>query len=400
MKKILIILVVGFFTSLLASAQTSDSAYTSGGNSEVYYSFKNGVVKTVDNNNWDLAFEMKGFLSGIHVNEQAGAQVFVSPFAVADWSNFDTTGMSTWEISRNSTETWSEGGFNSNISSEYDLGWGQYDINTHSVKGDSVYLLKTRSGSFQKVYIKSLANSTYTFVYADVDGSNEMTQTIVKGDFPGVNFAYYDFDKDASLNREPVTTEWDIVFTKYPIGIQAGPDLLYYPVIGAKINKGYEVSERNGMDVMDNDTSTLSWNSIVTEIGSDWKDFNGMAYEIIADRAYFVRTATGSVWKIYFTDYKGGPSGTCYFTTELVGATVGIQEFKNNISIYPNPASEYFTIEQNDQLESVSLLDANGRIIRSWAPQGSYSVKGITAGLYYLTTASSKGLSVRPLLVR
>jgi len=401
MKKILVfIFSTGFALSSLA--QTADSASTMGGSSEVYYSFANGIVKTVDNNTWDIAFEMKGFLSAIQVNEQAGAQLYQTPFVVADWATVDTAGMSAWEVTRNSTETWSEGAFNSNISSEYDLGWGQYDFNTHQVKGDSIFLMRTRSGMWKKIYIKSLANSTYTFVYADVDGSNEMTQTIVKADFPGVNFAYYDFNGNSSLNREPATTDWDIVFTKYPVAIPAGPQTLYYPVVGVKINKGSEAAERNGVDVSSNDTNSLTWTTNITEIGSDWKTFNNTDYDIVEDQTFFVRTQTGAVWKMYFTAYVGGPAATSYFTIENIKGALSTQTLSSGITVFPNPAQSQFQVENlnSSNFSNLSLIDQTGRIVKSWDLSQSYSLVGIPSGLYYLSVKTNSSNSVLPLLVK
>jgi hypothetical protein len=388
MKRLITLSALSLLWSFSMFAQKADTAKTLGGVNEVYYSFTNGEVKSIDNNTWDIAFEMKGFLSGILVNEQAGAELYLTPYAIADWANFDTANLSSWERSYNSNETWSQGAFNSHINGEFDLGWGLYDINTHGVLGDSIYLLKTRDGNWKKIYIKSLASSTYTFVYANVDGSGELTKTIVKSEFPGVNFAYYDFRLDASLNREPESKDWDIVFTKYLMPIPQGPITVYYPVGGVKINKDYENAQRNNELVMSNDTMGLTWNTDITEIGSDWKSFDGMKYVFAQDQAYFVRTSKGAVWKIYFTNYVGGTAADYYFNTELIAASASLPEFNYQVGVYPNPMIGSFSVASERPINSIELIDLKGTLVRTWMNSNEGDVSGIASGLYFLKVRS------------
>lgn len=379
-------------------AQTADSVETSGSTMVVFYSFQNGEVRSESNTNWDMSFEITGFASGIHINAQAGCEVFVSPFTVDQWASFDSTGMGSWEQSHNGHESWSEGAFNTNLTSEFDLGWGTYDINSHAVKGDTVYLLKTRNDVWKKIYIKSLASSKYTIVYADVDGSNEMEKVIDKGDYSAANFAYFDFATGMDLNREPAKTDWDIVFTKYVLPIPAGPDVLYYGVSGVKINKNYENVQREGVDVMSDDTSTLVWNTNVSEIGSDWKTFNRNTnvYDITADNSYFVRTATGAVWKIYFTKFEGMGSGTFWFNTKNIRGAASLREITENVNvIYPNPVSSSFSVQTESAIAQVQLIDIEGRVIGNWSDvQEVYDISNVANGTYFVLISTDQGTSV------
>jgi len=378
--------------------QTSDSVETSGGTLDVFYSFQNGEVRSESNTNWDMSFEITGFASGIHINAQAGCELYISPFTVEEWSSFDSTGMSSWEQSRNGHDSWSEGAFNSNLTSDFDLGWGMYDINSHAVKGDTVYLLKTRANVWKKIYIKSLASSKYTIVYSDLDGSNEMEKVIDKGDYSDANFAYFDFATDSDLNREPAKADWDIVFTKYVLPIPAGPQVLYYGVSGVKINKNYENAQREGVDVMSDDTSTLVWNTSVSEIGSDWKTFNRTTsvYDIAADNSYFVRTAAGAVWKIYFTKFEGMGSGTYWFNTKNINGTASLNEITENVNvIYPNPVSSSFSIQAESTISQVQVMDVEGRTMGIWnEAQDAYDMSNLANGTYFILISTDKGVSV------
>ncbi|MCB9246838.1 MAG: T9SS type A sorting domain-containing protein [Flavobacteriales bacterium] len=396
------LLLLGVFS---VHGQQADSALTEGGRSDVYYSFLNGEVDRVSNTNWDISFEIKGFLSGIHVNEQAGARLYITPFAVSQWAAFDSTGKDNWTVSHNGNSSWSQGAFNTNSTGDFDLGWGSYDINTHAVVGDSIYLLRTRGGDWKKIYIKSLANSIYTFVYANPDGSSEVTAQIRKSDFNDVNFAYYDIAANTQLNREPNSNSWDVVFTKYLLGVPAGPVMQYYPVSGVLLNKGNEAAQRNNVIVSNNDTSTLIWNSDISEIGSDWKSWNGSAYDITPDQSFFVRTGMGQVWKIYFTDYKGGSEGNFYFVKESMSGSVSVEDPitpNRDTELYPNPASGSFKLGESmgSGIVKVRMFDQSGRTIRNWGAAPSYSLEGVQAGMYFVEIVRPGSSELRTLVVR
>ncbi|MBI1307956.1 MAG: T9SS type A sorting domain-containing protein [Bacteroidetes bacterium] len=405
MKKVQSILAAALLITTTAFAQESVVS-TSGSVNDVYYSMANGDVKSVSNTNWDLAFEMTGYTGSILINGQKGNKLFVSPFAVADWANFDTTGYMSWSENINSLTTWSVGAFSQNPTSDFDLGWGQYDINTHTVKGDSIFLLQLSGGSFKKIYIKNLATGNYTFVYADLDGSNEQTKVVSKADYIGQNFGYFTFDGETGVSREPSSEEWDIVFTKYisliPIG---GGQFMNYPVAGVKINKGVQVAERSGVNVSDNDTMNLNWDTDITTIGSDWKSFDGSQYVITADLSYFLRLANGDVWKIYFTNYEGGSAGKYYFTKELIKSSSVQNGLTADIRIYPNPAanSDIIQLDVPIGLEvlNVTAITASGQIIYGSFENGAISFnQNLTPGLYHLQINTSAGSIQKNMAIR
>ena len=181
------------FSIVTSVVQAQEIVSTSGGVNDVYYSMRTGEVSSVSNTTWDLGFEIKGNTGSILVNGQKGNQVFNSSFTVAQWSSFDTSGYMSWPSNLNSRETWGVGAFNQNPSSAFDLGWGIYNVSTHAVTGDSIFMLTLSGGGMKKIYIKDLTNDVYTFVYADVDGSNELTKTVNTADYKDENFAFYSF---------------------------------------------------------------------------------------------------------------------------------------------------------------------------------------------------------------
>lgn len=401
MKKIAIYFVASLF-SLSLSAQEVVS--TSGNTKDVYYSMPNGEIKSESNTNWDLAFEIKGFTGSILINDQRGVAVFSSPFAIADWANFDTAGYKKWATAINSLTTWSAGALSQNPANQFDLGWGKYNISTHAVVGDSIFLLALPDGSFRKLYIKDLTAGVYTFVYAMIDGSNETTKTLKTADFSSQNFGYFTFQTESNVSREPDTKTWDIVFTKYlepvPVG---GGKFQNYPVGGIKINKGIQVAQRNNMMVSSNDTSSLTWSTNLTEIGSDWKQFDGTKYVFAQDQVYFLRLANGSVWKIYFTNYEGGAKGNYHFNKERVAGSLAIEEAANqDILVYPNPAISGQSIQIRGAFgSSVRVVDPFGREIPATLNGEQLSFETpLSAGLYQIQILNEQGMVSKTIAIQ
>ncbi len=401
-----LIAIIGLLATTF-SVNAQEIVSTSGGVNDVYYSMSTGNVSSVSNTDWDLAFEIKGSTGSIQINGQKGNQVYASKYTIAEWASFDSTGFASWAAPINSLETWGMGAFNQNPSSAFDLGWGIYNVSTHAVTGDSIFFLTLSDGTSKKMYVKDLTAGVYTIVYADADGSNEMTKTVSTADFSTENFAYFSFDTDATTSREPNTKTWDIVFTKYiePIPVGGG-QFQNYPVGGVKINKGVEVAQRNGMAVSSNDTNSLSWSTKLTEIGSDWKMFDGSKYVFAEDQVYFLRLADKSVWKIYFTNYEGGPKGNFHFTKELIAAgSSGLADLNSSgLKVYPNPASGNDRIYLNstdEKISSIQVLDSRGVVIPVQLVDDVIEFNEMpSSGIYFIQILQNQGIVTKTLMIK
>ncbi len=292
---------------------------------------------------WDLAFEINGgFSAGVLVNTAKGMRCYQSPFTVADWNVVDTAGMAAgWPVLHNSDTAWGIGALGHGISGEYDLGWGQYNMITHVVMGDSIYVLQLADGSWNKLRIDALAGGTYTFTYAGLDGSNTHTGSLDKADHPGVDFCYWSMTTHAAIDREPAASDWDLLFTKYVTDIG-----MWYGVTGVLQNKNVQVLQVNGLPpeeaayTFDQPLATG-----INTIGYDWKyyDMGASAYVIDDSLTYFVKDVPGNIWKLVFTGFGGGTTGDITFTKEAVSA-LGLANDNEPqhrlLSAFPDPVTD------------------------------------------------------------
>ena len=399
------------FLSVGAFAQKADSVITQGGANDVYFSFKNGITAEVDKSTWDIALNTAAFDASILINENADVELYSYSTNVDDWDNVDTTGFD-FENIYNSTESWENGAFVRLASGHPDYGWGTYNQGEHNVAGNRIFILKDRNEVYRQVVIENMsAAGVYTIKTADIGGGNTVTLDINKKDaaFVGKNFVHVDLASQQVLNNEPLRGDWDLLFTKYTDLVPArNGDLVPYKVSGVKINKGYQVAERSGLPTASNDTNNLNWNTDITEIGSDWKnfDFGSFSYLMTDSLSYFVKGDGGSVWKINFTNFIGGATGGYYFNAEQLRTSASVNRVQELATrVYPNPSNGRFTVEnkENDVLV-VSLITLTGKVLKSYnlTPNSAMSIDAtsLVPGLYILSIYSNDKLSTQRIVIK
>lgn len=412
MKKILLASLIAA-TALPTTAQVNDSVLTGAGYAnQIWYSLQNDEQGTAPKNNWDLAFNLKDINSPIHINTVTGTTLWNYPKAdTSGWSAVDTTGLSTWAKRYNSDTSWAYGAMGSyaNASNPFDLDWGIYNMDTHHVIGDSLYIIRLASGDYKKLWIKSLISGTFTFRYADLNGANEQTQTIAKSAYTGKNFAYFSIQNNAALNREPDAANWDLVFTQYT-------DMtLVYTVTGVLHNRGVRVAQ--AANLVDkyayNNWQAHTYSGFINEIGYDWKKFTGSAYKIQDSLAYFVRVAGGDIWKMIFTGFASADGKFVFSKQKLATTSVGTVPGTADASfaVYPNPAagSDVTLVYDFEQPvpARLTVTDMAGRTVHT-APlqqqaglhQYRLPAAGWPAGVYLVGIDTGKDRMVQKLIVR
>ncbi|MEZ4906167.1 MAG: hypothetical protein R2771_00590 [Saprospiraceae bacterium] len=208
------------FTAAFAQNSEGKQVTTGAGYAdEVYYSLANGDVKTVARNTWDIAFTTTKFDVTVLINDGFDTRLYEYPGAdIGDWEDItDTTGLSSWDQLHNSEETWFWGAFNANSSGDFDYGWGEYNITTHNVEGNNIYIIILPDGTIKKIAIvqkNSIQNEWY-FIYSDLDGGNFVEVSFDADDYTSYNFIHYSIVNQQFVEQEAASSDWDLLFTKY-----------------------------------------------------------------------------------------------------------------------------------------------------------------------------------------
>ena len=376
---------------------------------QVWYSLRNDEQGSAPKNNWDLAFDASGFGSTILINSITGMTLWNYPKSdTSGWATVDTTGLSTWSARYNSDKSWADGamGRYADPANANDLDWGIYNLTTHVVTGDSLYIVKLSDGSYKKLRIVSLSGSVYTFKYANIDGTDPRSATLNKSTYSGKNFGYYSLINNSELNREPASALWDLTFTQYTTFIPTA-----YTVTGILGNKDVELVKcsnlPNKLTFTDYGSATFSYD--INTVGYNWKTFNGTAYDIKDSTVYFARLANGDVWKLIFTGFAGSSTGNNMFSKERLYTQTGVSNTGATVSlaIYPNPANgqNVNVLFSAKETTTLVLTDMAGRVVRNEryeTPNGLTQVAIPTQTLLpgiYVVTLMSGGTSVQQRVV-
>jgi hypothetical protein len=418
--KHLIPLLILFAAASLSRAQTPQTiSIGTGYTDHVWYSLEDGEVARSSKSAWDLAFEISGFTASILVNHVNANALWVYPHGdTADWATLDTAGIESWPQVYNTDTSWAWGAFNvnKNLGNSMDLGWGQYNMITHQVVGDSLFVIRN-GNTFKKLWIVALAGGTYSFRMANLDGSNEIERTLAKPAFAGRNFGYYSIVDDQNKNLEPNQQEWDLLFTQYAANI---PFFGAYPSTGVLQNAG--VHAVKAYPVEDTETyeehQTKEFSSAINTIGYQWKnyDFASASWMIADSTVYFVRAKNGALWKLVFTGFGGSSTGDYMFNKTLIEESpdtipTGISpDISTNISlnVFPNPANGGLlqVIYSSDSPTVLQLYNLQGALLQSKSLEASVlggaslDLNGLSSGVYLVHLVGNKEVKSQRLLIQ
>lgn len=399
--------------TLFAKAQAINETVSLGASyaNETWYQLSSGTETSAAKSEWDLAFAADGFSSAIRINGATGTQLWSYQNGTnADWSSVDTAGLSTWTPLYNSSEDWNIGAFDQNVNTTnpMDFGWGVYNVTTHFVTGDSLFIIQLSNGDFKKLDIINLANGAYNFRYSNLDNSDEVTRAFTKSDYTGKLFGYYSIIDDAFLDREPALDSWDLVFKQY-IDFVPTP----YGVTGILSNPNWVVAEANGVSDPSTyvDFGSQTFEDVINVIGYDWKTFNmsTFVYDISDDVVFFMQNEGGDIWKIIPTGFGGSTTGDVDFTKEQL-TFAGIAKNGDNqlVEIYPNPASDRITITFDSKASTTQVIvrNTNGQTVvteefssSSGLTQKQLDIASLNKGLYFVEIVQN-GLSTTKSIIK
>lgn len=341
---------------------------------------------------WHLALDVRPMGSTARINGGMGLKLFRYG-SLAEW---DEVNLDTWipnEQYRNNQTDWSDAAFSQGGDGMFDLGWGVYDVVTHIVSSDVMYLVQLPDESWKKVALLSLANGVYELQFANLDGTDSFNISIDKADYEGQLFAYCNLVSGTVENLEP-SEPWDIVFFTYEDEVAPGN---YYPVTGGLIHPNVTVQQSEGLDdpFLDGSYSFDSFSLETNVIGHDWKTYVPMeGYAIESNRCYFVTDSYGDIWRLVFTGFGGSATGEITFGL-LEEGTVDVAEAKgNHWRIFPNPiSSNQALIIEADGAKYVRIFNASGSLVIEQQLTGSHrlTLPQLTSGLYIVQLTDGDG---------
>jgi len=371
MKKIFILsyYIIALSISENISAQNHMISLSSGYEKQSFFSMNDGEVSSINNMNWDIAFSIDPYISSIRINDGHGVELYTYDQGdTSSWNSINNSAISNLSSPMyNSDTSWFIGAFDANQLGHPDYGWGTYNMATHYVTGDSLFIIKTLNGEWKKLWIVEMGGGSFTFRYANLDGSNEINQSSSKTNYNGKNFVYFSIDQGLTIDREPLNNSWDITFTKYISMVQGTP----YAVTGALHNIGVKVAKAENISSPFSyvDYSLHSLENEINTIGYNWKTFDMQSFNYILDSnlCYFVKDLSGNIYRLIFTAFEGTSTGNIEFNVENIFTTENQEKTKENFSLlaYPNPTNHDITLvyDFTKHINNITITDILGNTV-------------------------------------
>ncbi len=418
MKRVILTAIAAISFGAVSAQKSVDTVYIGSGYAkQTWYSLPNDEQGNAPKAEWDLAFDVTGFGSTILVNSVTGTTLWAYPKSdLSSWAGVDTTGLSTWEARYNADTSWAYGamGKYADAGNPLDLDWGLYNMTTHIITGDSLYIIKLASGDYKKLAIISLSGGIYTFKYENLDGSSPVTATLDKSKYSGKNFGYYSLQSGSEIDREPASASWDLLFTQYTTFIPTA-----YTVTGVLANKGISIAK---CALVTGKDTFVTWkpqtfNPDINTIGYNWKTFTGLTYKMQDSLVYFIARSNGEIWKMIFTDFGGSANGGFMFSKEKLytpPATV-IQTHTPIVgtALYPNPSANgqnvtlVYNMETRTESAKLSIYDMAGRTVLAVDLENSkglhqYSISpaGFSKGVYQVIVNAGTATAQQRLIIQ
>ena len=417
MKIITYSLVLSLLCLNLAQAQTTTQVKTvsmgAGYAQNVWYNLQTDAETKAPFYAWDLAVSVRGFDVAIHVHPLDTLYRAVNTVAnFGTISAADTLPKSAARQLFNSEKQWEAGAMNAFSNTTFDYGWGVYSTVTNNVVGDSTYLIKTSTGVWKKLAITRLAFDTlYTIKYANLDGTSEQTVEINKKKFIGKNFAYLNLTTNVVADLEPLSTEWNLLFTRYQsiipdqtgklipfllTGVQS--NTLLTSVRGVNSYTGTLVAKITRKDTVSDVYIGTPFSNFTNAIGADWKAFNYVTnvFDVSDSSTFFVKIPNGRVYKLIFKSFGGGTNGNFVFSKEYM-LTTSVKDPNNGIAalaISPNPTTDgqiqvVFDLGKNVQQADFQLFNIAGQSVYNQKLSNTEGLQtmtlpvlGLNAGIY------------------
>ena len=272
---------------------------------QVFYDLgSNSVMSNNLKTDWDLGFQSSN--DGFHIILNSSTY---SSLAHVDNSLFSDS-ISTSNLS------WTWDNPSGNLDS---TAFGDYREKSGFFVIDRGYNINASLRGFKKISIDSITSEFYQISYANLDNSDFNSVKVFKN--PQVNFTSFSFSQNDVVNIQPLTDDWDLIFTQYT-HLFDDPTTPAYLVTGVLSNYDVMVAKDTSYsfdEITYDMLSNFNFNSDCDAIGYNWKDysFDLGSYTINSSINYILKDKQQKYFKLRFTDFYNSDGDKGYPTFEL-----------------------------------------------------------------------------------
>lgn len=214
------------------------------------------------------------------------------------------------------------------------------------------------------------------------------------------------FSPVSAVNGPIITLSMDLYFTSVSAtasDFHIIPQSPSQAKLAARVNFNYQ----GNIMILDGPATSLAYvDSGADFIAGQWYNFKVVVNSTANNVTYYLNNTlfyTGQLYGatnieqlVLFTDNYS--SSAFVDNVQTVSGLLGVNKFDvAKLSVYPNPTSGLVTIsnDDNSSLETVSITDLNGRVVKSLKLNGEstsqINISELSAGVYMMNISSDKG---------
>ena len=168
-------------------------------------------------------------------------------------------------------------------------------------------------------------------------------------------------------------------------GMQAGEDVVYFngTTLVDAVHNGVGAApsaDTNNWTVSSN-TVASGTRTIVATRAFNTSDANDYTFNYANSSIDFAYAKMSSA--SFNLAYHGGSNRG--YVIDAAFTTLGIEDFeRNKIAFYPNPASNFFNIQSNEEIKLVQIFDTSGKKVASFKNQKeNLDISNLKTGIYF-----------------
>ncbi|WP_157776689.1 T9SS type A sorting domain-containing protein [Flavobacterium crassostreae] len=260
-----------------------------------------------------------------------------------------------------------------------------------AISGNTLYIAEIDADKISKIDISSATPIVETVI----TGVLEPTGIVIDGDY--LYIAEYNAQKISKLNLTTLVKTDYLIGLSGPTGLVISNNILYFSEFDTNVISKVDL------------TAAVP---VVTQMGSG---FNEPAFlNLVGSELYFANYGSGKLSKMNITNQivsdvatsLGGVyglvnNGAFLFLSQrdtnkiskisLTNLSTANFDIENQVSIYPNPTSNYLTLQNVLKNSEITISDFSGRIIKQFKYQKpTIDLQSFEKGIYFLTIDKNK----------
>lgn len=205
---------------------------------------------------------------------------------------------------------------------------------------------------------------------------------------------------------DATTTYTDpVIEYKFPVSYLQEFTDTYQISIGTGAESGTQTFKVDGYGTVITPTGTYTNCLRIKRVRNGTQTSPGLPPVSYVNESYqWVNESVGTILSVAFNTFTiNGTTTTqpslAYYTTSSL-STIDLDDVKNPISVYPNPSSDFITLQSKDDIKNITLTNTEGKLVLKTSQSKTINISGLPNGVYLLQGELKNGKTITKKVVK